>query len=348
MEVVVTNSAPTGPVVLFGEILLRLGAPDGELLLQSPRLHVAVGGAEANVAVGLARLGGEARIVSTVPENALGRAAVAELRRWGVDTRGVVLGPGRMGLYFLTPGAGPRPSDVLYDRSGSAFANADPAAFDWDAALAGASWLHLSGVTPAVGANGAAAAVRAVTAANRLGVPVSFDGNYRARLWAEWDGDGPSILRTLIAGADLAFLNDQDLALVLGQRFEQPDADARLEAAAALAFDRFPKLGRIAATIRVRHDSDRHDLTGRLFARGVAPFASRSYALMGIVDRIGAGDAFAAGLLHGLGQAWPDQRSLDFAVAAACAKHTIRGDFNLADAADIESILAGDSRDIRR
>ena len=348
MEVVVTNSALTGPVVLCGEVLLRLGAPDGELLLQSPRLHVAVGGAEANVAVGLARLGGDARIVSTLPDNPLGRAAIAELRRWGVDTRGVVFGPGRMGLYFLTPGAGPRPSDVLYDRSGSAFANADPEAIDWDAALAGASWLHLSGVTPAVGPNGAAAAVRAVAAANRLGVPVSFDGNYRAKLWSEWDGDGPSILRILIAGADLALLNDQDLALVLGHRFEQPQAEARLEAAAALAIESFPKLRRIAATIRLHHDSARHAVSGRLFARGAAPLASRTYAMTGIVDRIGTGDAFASGLLHGLGQAWPDRRALDFAVAAACAKHSIRGDFNLADAADIESILAGDVRDIRR
>jgi 2-dehydro-3-deoxygluconokinase len=348
METAVTTSATAGPIVLFGEILLRLGAPDGELLLQSPRLHVAVGGAEANVAVGLARLGGDARLVSTLPDNPLGRAAIAELRRWGVDTGGVVFGAGRMGLYFLTPGAGPRPSDVLYDRAGSAFADADPGAVDWDVALAGTSWLHLSGVTPAVGANGAAAAIRAVAAANRLGVPVSFDGNYRARLWAQWDGDGPAILRTLSAGADLAFLNDQDLALALGHRFDQAGAEARLHAAATLAFETFPRLARIAATLRVRHDSDHHDLSGRLFARGAAPLASRTYTLSGIVDRIGAGDAFASGLLHGLGQAWPNQRALDFAVAAACAKHTIRGDFNLASAEDIESILAEEVRDIRR
>jgi len=344
----VTTSAPAGPIVLFGEILLRLGAADGEVLLQSPKLHVAVGGAEANVAVGLARLGGDARIVSTLPDNPLGRAAIAELRRWGVDTGGVVFGPGRMGLYFLTPGAGPRPSDVLYDRAGSAFAGADPEAIDWDAALVGASWLHLSGVTAAVGPNGAAAAMRAVAEANRLGVPVSFDGNYRAKLWAQWHGDGPSILRTLIAGADLAFLNDQDLSLALDHRFEHPVAEVRLQAAATLAFETFPRLSRIAATLRMRHASDRHDLTGRLFARGATPLASRAYALTGIVDRIGAGDAFASGLLYGLGQAWPDQRALDFAVAAACAKHTIRGDFNLASVEDIETILADEVRDIRR
>ena len=212
-----------GAVVLFGEILLRLGAPDGEVLLQSPRLHVAVGGAEANVAVGLARLGGEARMVSILPDNPLGHAALAELRRWGVDTRGVRFGPGRMGLYFLTPGAGLRPADIVYDRTGSAFAAADPELIDWDAALDGAAWLHVSGVTPAIGPTGAAGAIRAVAAANRLDVPVSFDGNYRAKLWAAWLGDGPGIVRTLIDGADLAFLNDQDIALALGRRFEAAD-----------------------------------------------------------------------------------------------------------------------------
>ena len=347
MDAGVTKSA-AGPIVLFGEILLRLGAPDGEVLLQSPQLRFTVAGAEANAAVGLARLGGDARMVSVLPDNALGRGAITELRRWGVDTRGVSFGPGRMGLYFLTPGAGPRAAEIIYDRAGSAFANADPAAIDWDAALAGASWLHVSGVTPAIGPNGAAAAMRAVAEANRLGVPVSFDGNYRGKLWAAWQGDGPSILRTLVDGADLAFVNDQDLALILGARFDQPDAAARLGAAAALAFETFPRLARVTATIRRPHDAGRHDLTGNFFLRNATPCASRTHALSGIVDRIGGGDAFAAGVLHGLGQGWPDQRVIDFATAAAVAKHTISGDFNLATADDIQSILSGDAPDVRR
>jgi 2-dehydro-3-deoxygluconokinase len=345
---VAPTANPAGPVVLFGEVLLRFSAPDGEVLLQSLRLHAVVGGAEANVAVGLARLGDAARLVSVVPDNPLGQAALAELRRWGVDTRGLAFGPGRMGLYFLTPGAGVRPAEITYDRQGSAFAAADPGLVDWDAALSGASWLHLSGVTPAIGPNGAASAERAVAAANRLGVPVAFDGNYRGKLWTAWDADGPGIVRRLIDGAALAFLNDRDLALALGCSFDQPDPAQRLQAAAEAAFEAFPRLQRIAATTRTAHDAGRHGLSASLFTRTAPPLASRTYQLSGIVDRIGAGDAFAAGLLHGLLRGWPDQRALDFALAAACAKHTIRGDFNLATLDDIEAILSGEAADVRR
>jgi 2-dehydro-3-deoxygluconokinase len=337
-----------GPVVCFGEILLRLGAPDGEVLLQSPKLLVSVAGAEANVAVGLARLGHAARMVSLLPKSALGDAALAELRRWGVDTGGVGFAPGRMGLYFLAPGAGLRAADITYDRAGSAFARADPERIDWDVALPGASWLHVSGVTPAIGAGGAAAAVRAVAAANRLGVPVSFDGNYRGKLWAEWQGDGPGILRQLVAGADLAFINDQDLALVLGRSFDAADPATRLADAAAAAFEAFPRVTCIAATTRLRHEVGRQELGGTLFRRGGARFTSRTYALNQIVDRIGGGDAFAAGLLHGLLRGHADQAALDFAVAAAVAKHAIHGDFNLATEAEIAAIMAGEVMDVRR
>ncbi|HEY2706853.1 MAG TPA: sugar kinase [Caulobacteraceae bacterium] len=335
-------------VVCFGEILLRLAAPEGELLLQTPKLHVVVGGAEANVAVGLARLGDAARVVSVLADNALGHAALGEVRRWGVNTGGVRFGPGRMGLYFLTPGAGLRAANVTYDRAGSAFARADPELIDWDAELRDASWLHLSGVTPAICHNGAAAAQRAVAAANRLGVPVSFDGNHRAKLWAEWDGDAPTILRGLLAGADLAFVNDQDMALVLGRTFDDPSPAARLRAAADAAFEAFPRLAHIAATTRLRHDVGRQDLAGTLLTRDGGTLVSRTYALTSIVDRVGGGDAFAAGLLHGLLRSMDDQAVLDFAVAAAVAKHAIRGDFNLATPEMIADILAGEVVDIRR
>ncbi len=337
-----------GPVVCFGEVLLRFSAPDGEVLLQSPHLRVTIGGAEANVAVGLARLGDAARMISVVPDNALAHAALGELRRWGVDVGGVRFGPGRMGLYFLTPGAGLRPSDILYDRVGAAFARADPAAVDWNAELDGAARLHVSGVTPAIGPNGAAAAERAVAAANRLGVPVSFDGNYRSKLWAEWDGDGPAILGSILAGADLAFVSDQDVGLILGRRFDSRDPAQRLVAAAEAAFAAFPRLTRVAATTRLRHEVGRQTVAGHLVARGAAPVATRAYEMSAIVDRIGGGDAFAAGLIHVLLAGQDDQAALDFAVAAAVAKHAVWGDFNLASAEDIAGILSGEVSDVRR
>ena len=190
-----------GRIVCFGELLLRLGAPGRELLLQSPQLQVHVGGAEANVAVSLSRFGHDVAMVSTVAGNALGAHALAELRRHGVDTRGVSEdAEGRMGLYFLTPGAVRRPSEVLYDRAGSAFVEHVDTAFDWDQLLDGVEWLHASGVTPATGPNGSAAAVAIIEAAVRKGVKVSYDGNFRGKLWEQWDGDPPATLGKMLAG----------------------------------------------------------------------------------------------------------------------------------------------------
>jgi 2-dehydro-3-deoxygluconokinase len=339
--------SPPGRVVCFGELLLRLAAVDDELILQSPRLAVSVGGAEANVAVSLACLGLEASVVTVLPDNALGRAARDELRKHGVDTSGVRFAPGRMGLYFLTPGAVLRPSEVLYDRAGSAFAEADPGAVDWTQVLGGASWLHLSGVTPAIGPNGAAAAVRAAQAARELGVPVSFDGNFRGKLWAAWKGDPAAILRSVFETATIAFADERDIGLVLGRDFGQGNVEDRRRAAAKAAFEAFPNLTHLAATIRVHHGVTHQELSALMFTRQ-GEFATRSFALSGIVDRIGAGDAFAAGVLRGLIRGEDDQASLEFGLAAACYKHSVPGDFNLASEADVSSLLDGGSFDVRR
>ena len=337
-----------GPIVCFGEILLRLSAPDYEVLLQSPRLNANFGGAEANVAVSLSKLGEPARMVSILPDNAIGRAAFEELRRYGVDVSGIRFAPGRMGLYFLTPGAVLRSTEVLYDRAHSAFAEAASDAVDWNEALRGAALLHLSGVTPALGLKGAQAALTAAKASRAAGVPVSFDGNYRGKLWATWNGDGPAILRELLSYATIAFVDDRDIALVLAQKFETADGAARRRAAAKAAFDAFPHLKRIASTVRVQHGVDRHDLSGVLFTRDGGEFQSRTYELGGIVDRIGAGDAFAAGLLHSLRTGKSEKESLDLAAAAACLKHSIPGDFNLVGAADVEAFLSQSGLDVRR
>ena len=332
-------------IVCFGELLLRLGAPGRELLLQSPRLEVHVGGAEANVAVALARLGHRACMVSVVPDNALGEAAVGHLRRHGVEVAGVAMGPGRMGLYFLAPGAGLRPADIVYDREGSAFAAADPAGFDWDSLLAGAERLHLSGITPALGDGPAAAALAAAEAAAARSIPVSFDGNYRASLWARRGGDARYILAPLAAKADILFGNHRDIALLLDCEFAGEGVERR-RAAAEAAFAAFPGLRLVASTARHVVDAETHRLSARIDARDDA-VQTAEVTVSAIVDRIGAGDAFAAGVLHGLIGDNGLEAAVHAGLALACLKHGLPGDSSLFDASSITQFLAGRA-DVRR
>jgi 2-dehydro-3-deoxygluconokinase len=334
--------------VCFGELLLRLAAPARELLLQTSRLDVQVGGAEANVAVSLARFGHRARVASVVPASPLGSAAIGELRRHGVDTSAVVTGDGRMGLYFLSTGALQRPSEVIYDRADSAFARSAADRFDWGSLLVGCDRLHLSGVTPALGAEPAAAALRAACAARDAGVPVSFDGNYRGKLWQVWNGDAPRLLRELMAEADLLFADHRDLEVVLGHTPPQsPPAECFADAAAA-AFAAFPRLQRFTSTHRQARSVDQHALGAWMATREGALHVASTYAMDGIVDRIGGGDAFAAGVLHGLHSGLDDARSLNFGLAAACLKHSIPGDFNLASLEDVEALVASGRLDVKR
>jgi 2-dehydro-3-deoxygluconokinase len=334
----------TQHIVCFGELLIRLSAPGRTLLMQTPSLDLHVGGAEANVAVGLARLGHRTAMVSAVPDNSLGRGAVAALRASGVDTSGIITRDGRMGLYFLSPGAGLRASEIVYDRSHSSFATAPVACFDWHRLLAGASRLHLTGITPALGPVPAAAALAAAEAAAALGVPISFDGNFRAQLWAQWNGDPRSILSRLIAHADILFGNHRDVALLLGRPF--PDSgEALYRAAAEAAFAAFPKLAIIASTARHIEDADRHRITARIDLRD-RHVQTDEMLVSGIVDRIGAGDAFAAGVLHGLSQGTADHAAR-IGLALTGLKHALPGDASLFGQADIDAFLSGEL-DVRR
>jgi len=309
-------------------------------MLQTPQLETCFGGAEANVAVAMARLGHDARMASVLPNNALGEAALTELRRYGVDSSLCILNEGRMGLYFVTPGVGPRASEVLYDRAGSAFARA-PDAIDWSTALAGANCLHVSGVTPALNKACADAALNAMRAARAAGVRVSFDANYRAKLWEARGDDPRPTLDALFAQADLVFADERDIGLVTGEK------PANEEDMTRIAFARYPNLLRIATMKRKVLSADAHELTGVLLTR-TSVVRTRNHAITGIVDRIGGGDAFAAGVLHGLAIGLSEQHMMDFALGAAALKHTIRGDFNLATAADIDFYLSNSSADVRR
>jgi 2-dehydro-3-deoxygluconokinase len=335
----------TQRIIFFGELLIRLTAPGRELLMQSQSFDVQVGGAEANVAVGLAHLGHDTAVVSAVPDNALGRGAVSAVRSHGVNCRNVQIRGGRMGLYFLAQGAGLRASEIVYDRAGSSFAQTTAADFDWDALLADAQMLHLSGITPALGPKSAEAALTAARAAKRLGVPISFDGNYRAMLWESWDSNPRAILGELIGLADILFGNHRDISLVLGKDFSGDGADRRREAAVA-AFDAFPSLKLIASTARHLVSADHHQLSARVDLRD--SFAQTDEIdVTGIIDRIGAGDAFAAGVLHAhLGGGDADGMAKT-GLALTCLKHSLPGDASLFGQTDIDAFMSG-NLDVRR
>ena len=345
------TSSSSGRILCFGEMLLRLNPPEGEVLMQGHSLTVRPGGAEANVAVSLARFGAPAGMATVLPDNGLGHGARDEVRKHGVDTSGVVFKPGRMGLYFMTPGAVRRPAEVLYDRAGSAFVEHVDTAFDWPALLDGVEWLHVSGVTPAVGPTGTRAAIQAVEAAKAAGAKVSFDGNFRGKLWGEWAGDPPATLGAMLSTASIAFADERDFALVLGRTFDDPDPQVRRRAAAAAAFEAFPSLDRIACTLRVQESVADQALSAVMLVRdgsGVAEHHAAPIHMAGVIDRVGGGDAFASGVLFGLWSGWPDQEALAFGLAAAGLKHSVHGDFNLFSAADVRAAMAADGFDIKR
>ncbi|AJP73215.1 sugar kinase [Sphingomonas hengshuiensis] len=333
------------PIAFFGEVMLRLSPPGRELLLQTNALQIHVGGAEANVATGLACLGHAARMVSAVADNQLGHAVIRELRGRGVDTSTIAAEPGRLGLYFLQPGAGLRASEVVYDRAHSVFADRPAAAWDWDKALDGCQRLHLSGITPAIGPNSADAAIAAAEAAGARGIPVSFDGNYRARLWEAWDSDPRTVLTQLIGHADVLFGNHRDISLLLGTHFSGDGADRRREAAEA-AFAAFPKLQLIASTARHVDDADSHRIAARVDTRAEG-YQTPELLVAGIVDRLGAGDAFATGVLHGLLEGGDAQATAQAGLAMTALKHSLPGDASLFTRADLAAFTEG-GMDVRR
>jgi len=332
-------------VATFGEIMLRLSPPGKELLFQSPRLEAVFGGGEANVAVSLAVLGHRSRWVSVVPANPVGEAAVRELRRYGVDTDFVVRGGRRLGIYFAEPGANERASQVVYDREGSGLAEAKPGDIDWQAAFAGMDAFHITGITPALSASAAGLALEAVRAARAKKMTVSVDLNYRTKLW-KYGRPAPEVMREIVTDADLLVGNEEDCQRALGIGAAIDTAAGRLdrkiyEDLTAKIMAEFPNLSRVAVTLRESFSADRNRWSA--VVRNRSEFlAGPSHDIRAIVDRIGTGDAFAAGLIHGLASFKTDAEALEFAVAASALKHSIPGDFNLAGEKDILALVRGD------
>lgn len=339
-------------VAVLGEVLLRLSPPGAERLFQSPGFRTNFGGAEANVAVSLAAWGHAVRILTVLPANAVGDAALEALRKREVGTSFVRRAGERLGIYFAEAGSGPRPALVVYDRSHSGMAEAGPGDFEWGRALAGVDWFHVSGITPALSASAAALTETAVREARGRGAVVSLDLNFRAKLW-RYGRTAPEVLGPLVREADLLFANEEDCQRGLGMEGPRAAGVGPLEAGpyeelAARVLDAYPNLSRVAITMRESRGADENGWSAVLRGR-TGVWTGPRRLLRPIVDRIGAGDAFAAGLIHGL-KALPDERdALAFALAASALKHTVPGDFNVASEAEVLALAAGDeSGRIRR
>jgi len=332
-------------IVTFGEIMLRLKSPGHERLFQSPVLEATFGGAESNVAVSLAQWGHDASFVTVLPPNALGDGALAELRRFGVDVSHVRRSGSRLGTYYLETGATQRPSTVVYDRAGSSVATAKPGEIDWNAVFTGADWFHISGVTPAISAEAAAMSLEAVLAARQHNVTVSCDYNYRANLW-KYGRKAQDVMRELVQHVQVGIANEEDCQKSLGVQADVNVHEGVLDedkyrALAQKVCEAFPNLQKQAITLRESASADRNGWSACLWD-GTTFLRSRSYDIADIVDRVGSGDAFAAGLIHGLVAWGDDARALEFAAAASCLKHSIPGDFNRVSLGEVEHLLKGD------
>jgi 2-dehydro-3-deoxygluconokinase len=335
----------TPRVVSFGELMLRLSPPGFERLLQSPALSATFGGGEANVAVSLAHFGVSSAYVTRLPANALGDAAVRALRAEGVDVQHIQRGGSRLGIYFAETGASQRASTVLYDRAHSAISEIQPGSVAWDSVMAGASWFHWTGITPAIGAGAAACTREAIDAARRAGARVSVDLNFRKKLWTE--AQAQSVMRPLVAGADLLIANEEDLQSVLGVAVHgvnltagRVDPASYRTAAERVALDFGVK--RIAISLRESTSASENGWSAVLFDAASNTFFHSQHYVIRVVDRIGGGDSFAAGLLYGLIQDWALDAALRFAVAASALKHTVPGDFNRVSVSEVQQLAGGD------
>ncbi|MBN2207171.1 MAG: sugar kinase [Candidatus Aminicenantes bacterium] len=333
-------------VAVLGEVLLRLSPPGAERLFQSSVLRANFGGAEANVAVSLAGWGHAVRVLSVLPANAVGDAALEELRKKGLETSFIRRAGDRLGIYFAETGSGPRPSRVIYDRARSGLAEAGPGDFDWDRTMAGVDWFHVSGITPALSASAAALTEVAIGEARRSGATVSLDLNFRAKLW-RYGPAAPEVMDPLVRRADLLFANEEDCQRALGMSGPQASGGEDIDAGAyedlaTRVLEAYPNLSRVAITLRESHGADENVWSAVLRSRA-GYWAGPRHRLRAIVDRIGAGDAFAAGLIHGLASLPDERAALAFALAASALKHTVPGDFNIASEAEVVALAAGDS-----
>jgi len=330
--------------VTFGEIMLRLKSPQNERFFQSPLLEATFGGGEANVAVGLARLGLDVSYVSVIPDNPIGEACIRELNKHGVNTSFVLRKGDRLGIYFLENGSNQRPSVVVYDRNHSAIAEATTKDINWNQIFDSATWFHISGITPAISQSAAELSIEAVKTAKEKGVKVSCDLNYRNKLW-KYGKSAPEIMSEIVKYTDIAIGNEEDCQKSLGVKVDIDVESGKLQLdkyreLTIKVLDFFPNLEKIAITLRESHSADYNGWSAVLNNHKDF-YVSKKYEIHDIVDRVGGGDAFAAGLIYGLNRLSNDKEALEFAVAASCLAHTIPGDLPLISLDEVKKLAGG-------
>jgi 2-dehydro-3-deoxygluconokinase len=336
---------PAPLIATFGEVMLRLAPPAFERLLQSPELIATFGGGEANVAVALAQFSAATRYLTVLPDrNPVADAVIGELRRFGVETDHIVRGPGRMGIYFLEPGANQRSAKVFYDREHSAMALAEPGSIDWKSALLGATWLHTTGITPAISASAAELALEGLRAAREMGLRTSCDLNYRKNLW-KWGKSAGEVMPELLKLIDVCIANEEDCQKAIGIHVDIDVESGSLEREkyrelTERVLAAFPNLTMVAITLR-ESKSASHNVWSACLHTGKQFLLSRTWDITHIVDRVGAGDSFAAGLIYGLTHLDDAAEALEFGVAASCLKHSLPGDFNRFTAEEVRTLMQG-------
>lgn len=330
----------------FGEIMLRLKSPGLERILQSASFEATFGGGEANVAVSLANYGMDAGFITVLPDNIIGEECIKELRKFGVDTSKIIKTPGRMGIYFVETGANQRPSTVVYDRAGSAIAEAKPGIIDWDKAFDGVGWFHITGITPAISESAMELSLESVKKAKEKGITVSCDLNFRKKLW-KYGKTAPEVMSELTKYVDVAIANEEDCQKSLGISADVDVESGSLsrdkyKALSDKVLSEYPNLKMIAITLRESRSADSNGWAACI-NDGKSFYVSRKYEINDIVDRVGGGDSFAGGLIYGLNTYDTKEEALEFAVAASCLKHSIIGDFNRVTVAEVEKLKNGDA-----
>ena len=332
-------------VVTLGEIMLRLKPPGHERFFQSPNLEATFGGGEANVAVGLARLGLDVSFVSAIPKNPIGESCLGVLKSYGVDTTRILRQGERLGIYFLEAGANQRASRVIYDRKNSAISNACSADFNWDNIFDNTHWFHITGITPALSETARMLTLTSVSEAKKRGITVSLDLNFRKKLW-KYGKSAPEVMREVMNYVDIAIGNEEDCQKSLGIDIDTDVSSGKLEQdkyriLGEKVLETWPELSKIAITMRESYSADYNGWSAVLNNRNNF-IVSRKYEITDIIDRVGGGDSFASGLIYGLIMFKKDQEALNFAVAMSCLKHSIPGDLPLVSLEEIQSLMQGD------